>query len=493
MQTPPETPQGTSLADIISTHQPNQVEAVNLPSGKRPFVAHSDGTGMSFQEFRPQAMQDSYLSPEDRQHLNAELLTSAILREGQRFQDENFIHQPKTRRGKPVDPEISQENQRDMVNRAEVTYPYLNAKGQITEYTAPLGELLQELSDRQQSPNTLSEGLAKDTPPEERTLAFLQAGPESIRNFMHNADLGYDAPTAFQKLQPHEVTPSRGSMHVNYSPNMAAPETREPTQPEPPEKPLLCEFHSHTTMSDGELSPKELVDFYGQRGFDVLAITDHIVDSGVKKKSVNVLREDDFPRYLETVEELKPYAQEKYGMQVMAGIEFTRSHPVDGKATHLLALDLKEPINPDLPLEQTMEEIHKQGGLVVAAHPHEGPQHNTTELWDNRHSKGFGEIVDAWESVRRGTVYIPINKSNYSKLADSDFHTPQHINVPHTLLQSGKAPDQIKEAIREGRTSITHRNRAEGVPDPARTFPGTAHERAALKPTGKTQQAEQGK
>ena len=41
---------------------------------------------------------------------------------------------------------------------------------------------------------------------------------------------------------------------------------------------LLCDFHVHTTWSDGRLSIREVVDLYGQTGrFDVIAITDHIL------------------------------------------------------------------------------------------------------------------------------------------------------------------------------------------------------------------------
>jgi len=38
---------------------------------------------------------------------------------------------------------------------------------------------------------------------------------------------------------------------------------------------LRCALHAHTTRSDGELSPEELVSHYERAGFDVLAITDH--------------------------------------------------------------------------------------------------------------------------------------------------------------------------------------------------------------------------
>ena len=38
---------------------------------------------------------------------------------------------------------------------------------------------------------------------------------------------------------------------------------------------LRCQFHAHTTNSDGEPSPAALCDHYADLGFDVLAITDH--------------------------------------------------------------------------------------------------------------------------------------------------------------------------------------------------------------------------
>ena len=45
------------------------------------------------------------------------------------------------------------------------------------------------------------------------------------------------------------------------------------------EKWLFCDFHIHTDMSDGAHPVEEIVDLYGKHGFDVIAITDHIIDS----------------------------------------------------------------------------------------------------------------------------------------------------------------------------------------------------------------------
>jgi predicted metal-dependent phosphoesterase TrpH len=38
---------------------------------------------------------------------------------------------------------------------------------------------------------------------------------------------------------------------------------------------LRCALHAHTTRSDGELDPEQLIEAYEWAGFDVLAITDH--------------------------------------------------------------------------------------------------------------------------------------------------------------------------------------------------------------------------
>ncbi|HYA26729.1 MAG TPA: PHP domain-containing protein [Thermodesulfovibrionales bacterium] len=41
---------------------------------------------------------------------------------------------------------------------------------------------------------------------------------------------------------------------------------------------LLCDFHIHTKYSDGSVEMRRTVDLFGQAGFDVIAITDHLVN-----------------------------------------------------------------------------------------------------------------------------------------------------------------------------------------------------------------------
>jgi len=50
---------------------------------------------------------------------------------------------------------------------------------------------------------------------------------------------------------------------------------------------LLCDFHIHTNMSDGSLPLKEVVDLYGEHGFDAISITDHILDKHTLEQRIN--------------------------------------------------------------------------------------------------------------------------------------------------------------------------------------------------------------
>lgn len=44
---------------------------------------------------------------------------------------------------------------------------------------------------------------------------------------------------------------------------------------------FLCDLHTHTTASDGQYTPAELVRLAKERGLSVLAVTDHDTIAGV--------------------------------------------------------------------------------------------------------------------------------------------------------------------------------------------------------------------
>ena len=83
---------------------------------------------------------------------------------------------------------------------------------------------------------------------------------------------------------------------------------------------LRCDLHSHSTTSDGTLSPTELVQRAHEKGVEVFALTDHDATEGLKEAAI---------------------AADKLGMSFVTGIELsvTWSH----QTFHIVGLG----INPD--------------------------------------------------------------------------------------------------------------------------------------------------
>ncbi|NTV21846.1 MAG: phosphotransferase, partial [Chlorobium limicola] len=111
---------------------------------------------------------------------------------------------------------------------------------------------------------------------------------------------------------------------------------------------LYCDFHIHTTWSDGEYSPGEVVSLYGEAGFDVIAITDHVLDTGSIKRSgrlvseLSVMDSSEFGSYQEELWDAARIAWERYNMLLIPGVELTNNT----SRYHILALDIKEYISP---------------------------------------------------------------------------------------------------------------------------------------------------
>ena len=220
---------------------------------------------------------------------------------------------------------------------------------------------------------------------------------------------------------------------------------------------LMCDFHTHTTYSDGKLTVGELVDFYGQRGFDCLSITDHLCDPRkLLGKMVNwtglVIPPEQIGEYFDAIEKEKKRAWKKYDLLLMAGVEFNKDGLTEKTSAHLLGIDLKEPISPSLDIKATIAEIHRQGGLAVASHPHEMKSiwgRNTLYFWEN--IEEYAPLLDAWEVANRDDIFNPVGLKRLPFLANSDFHKPKHIHSWKTVLFCEKDPEAIKQCVRENR------------------------------------------
>ena len=200
---------------------------------------------------------------------------------------------------------------------------------------------------------------------------------------------------------------------------------------------LLCDFHVHTRWSDGRLTIAEVVDLYGSTGkFDVIAITDHIL----MKKDILAragrlatfgrraygVREDNFDAYLADIRKEADRARDQYGLLVIAGAEITQNRIRGRKNSHIIALDIKKYISADQTADAILREIHRQGALSIACHPH----HRTTRrveistcyLWDHR--REFSGLVDVWEAANRDDLFSVTSSSTIPMSRTATFTRP---------------------------------------------------------------------
>lgn len=107
----------------------------------------------------------------------------------------------------------------------------------------------------------------------------------------------------------------------------------------------MADIHLHTAVGDGMADIPELLDHVEeQTRLDVIAVTDHDeIAGGYQARDL--------------------VAKGHYRFQVVVGMEVST---LDG---HLLALFIEEPVLSLRPLVETVEAIHKQGGLCVVPHP----------------------------------------------------------------------------------------------------------------------------
>ncbi len=214
---------------------------------------------------------------------------------------------------------------------------------------------------------------------------------------------------------------------------------------------LLCDFHIHTNMSDGVLSLEDVVNLYGEHGFDVISITDHILDRYTieerirNKTPIRAIKKEDFKDYLKILWNESKRAWQKYKMLLIPGVEITNEF----NKYHIIALDIKEYVDPTLPVEEIVQKLKEQNAVAIAAHPDRkktDKEHGSWYLWKNQ--ERFKDLFDAWEVANRDDLFNSIGLRKYNYIANSDFHEPCHLYSWKTLIRSEKNTEAIKDAIR---------------------------------------------
>jgi predicted metal-dependent phosphoesterase TrpH len=186
---------------------------------------------------------------------------------------------------------------------------------------------------------------------------------------------------------------------------------------------INADLHVHTTYSkDSLITPKDLVYYAKKRGLNAVAVTDHNQLEGAWK----IAKETDF--------------------LVIPGMEISSA---DG---HIVALNIKELIPRGFSAVETVERIHKAGGVAIACHPYvlfKGCLRDKVcaafdgiEVINARAFPFKNSVKKAEESAK---------KFNLSRVAGTDAHYGPQIGYGYTAIEAAEpSVEAIAKAIVKG-------------------------------------------
>ena len=183
----------------------------------------------------------------------------------------------------------------------------------------------------------------------------------------------------------------------------------------------LADLHIHTTYSDGWPTPRDVVDHAAaETALDVIAITDHDTIEGALRAA--------------------EYAARTSALRVVIGEE------VSSRQGHILGLFLTNRIRPGLTAAHTVDLIHAQGGVAIAAHPFWRTQ-RLTRRRRRRVVHGVGYLAGELEfdaiEVENSTPGMALPNLLARRLAEAT-----------GITQVGGSDGHILDAIGRGATSF---------------------------------------
>ena len=205
---------------------------------------------------------------------------------------------------------------------------------------------------------------------------------------------------------------------------------------------LSGDFHVHSGLtSGGTMTPWGLVNEAMRQDLDVVAITGHNEAWGGRAARM-------FSRFVA-------------GPIVLAGEEVTSA------TQDLIAVGIQSTVSPYLPLAEQIAEIHRQGGVAIAAHPI-APYHRAYR------DAGVLDALDGTEVChpviyeRRGSaeeLFEFAAMTPATPIGSSDFHASGRVGTCRTFLFAREATERgVLQAIRDRRTVVYADGRAFGDP-----------------------------
>lgn len=205
------------------------------------------------------------------------------------------------------------------------------------------------------------------------------------------------------------------------------------------QKTKRADLHIHSKASDGLKSPERIVDEAVKAGLSAIAFTDHdVINGGVEARDYCL--------------------SQKYPLEVIIGSEISSKHG------HIIGLDLQEQILSGKSAEYTIENIHEQGGLAIAAHPFFGiigslGKKKTESIMKNPNKNIY---LDGFEIFNGAVHNLRVSDANILARGFYNNHrkglgaaiggTDLHIGLPGKV--ETRYNGNIHEAILKGETSV---------------------------------------
>ena len=211
---------------------------------------------------------------------------------------------------------------------------------------------------------------------------------------------------------------------------------------------LLCELHAHTTWSDGYLTLPDVVDLYGEAGFDVLCVTDHAVP--LADPSPVAVDPWIWPSYFDAIRAEAERAATEYQLLVIPGLELTENDDDPNRSAHLLALGLDRYVSMETGVTAAAAEAASQGAALVAAHPYSEsdatPLRATLRVW--RELDAFRQLVHRFELFNRFEVFSWVAAERLPVVATGDMHAAEQLSSWKTLVPCPKNERAVVEYLR---------------------------------------------
>jgi len=195
---------------------------------------------------------------------------------------------------------------------------------------------------------------------------------------------------------------------------------------------LAADFHNHSSMwSDGAFTPWGLVLEAERQGLDAIAVTGHneVWDGRLAQR----------------------FSRAVGGPIVIAGQEVL----AEGRF-HMIAAGIKEVVDFRQSAADVIDDVHRQGGIAIAAHPF----HGIVSGWD----EAAMQRLDGGEICHPNIFWMPSGQAELEEfsarrpiaaIGSSDFHGLGRMGVCRTYVFAREASEEgILEAVRAHRTLV---------------------------------------